>query len=241
MARRAHAASRERLTSLREVPAGEEKLRATETARDVPSRSVRQPKPGEPSSRGSSQTSENAQQLRGEIAVAEERLRNAMSRRERAEEERSEGDAIAGRVSGELERASMELAELEAGFRAAEEALKVHAQREEQVRANLSTARANVEEGERVLRELREELHRAHLERQSAERERDEVSERRSALEREQAHLFDAAEAARRELAAADDAAAIAATRVAENNELAENAREALQRARERGRRSRKD
>jgi chromosome segregation protein len=226
----------ERLTSLRgEVPAAEEKLRATETARDAAfaERTTAEARRTELARLVSDQR-ENAQQLRGEIAVAEERLRNAMSRRERAEEERSEGDAIAGRVSGELERASIELGELEAAFRAAEEALNVHAQREEQVRANLSTARANVEEGERVLRELREELHRAHLERQSAERERDEVSERRAALEREQTHLFDAAEASRRELAAADDAAAIAATRVAETNALAENAREALQQARER-------
>src|SRR6185312_15782960 len=101
-------------------------------------------------------------------------------------------------------------------------------------RANLSTARANLEQGERALRELREELHRAHLDRQSAERERDEVTERRAVVEQELAHLFDTAEAARRELAAADDAAAIAATRVAETNEQAASAREALQHARER-------
>ena len=226
----------ERVTSLRsEAPAAEERLRATEMARDaaLAERTSAEARRTELARLVADQR-ENAQQLRGEIAVAEERLRNAMSRRERAEEERKEGDAVAGRVSGELERATMELAELRAAFQGAEEALNVHAQHEERVRANLSAARANVEEGERTLRELREELHRAHLERQSAEREREEVAERRTALEREQAHLFDAAEAARRELAAADDAAAIAATRVAETNELAESARETLQRARER-------
>jgi chromosome segregation protein len=226
----------ERVAVLRtEVPAEEERLRSGESARDtaLAARTTAEARRTELARLVSDQR-ESAQQLRGEIAVAEERLRNAMSRRERAEEERREGDALAGRVSGELERASTELADLQAAFQAAEEALAVHAQHEEQVRANLSTARASVEEGERALRELREELHRGQLERQSAERERDELAERRTALESEQSHLFDAAEAARRELAAADDVAAIAATRVAETNAVASSSRDTLQQARER-------
>src|SRR5690349_11133896 len=43
--------------------------------------------------------------LRGEIAVAEERQRNASSRRTRAEEERREGEALGERVTAERERA----------------------------------------------------------------------------------------------------------------------------------------
>ncbi len=128
---------------------------------------------------------ESTQALRGEIAVAEERLRNATSRRERAEEERREGDAIAGRVSGELERASTELAQLSAALQAADEALGAHAKREEEVRAALSTARFNLEQSERTLREQREELHRTDLDHQSAERERDELAAKREALETE--------------------------------------------------------
>ena len=226
----------ERVTLLRtELPAVEEQLRTAEAARetDFAERTTAEARRAELARLVSDQR-EGAQQRRGEIAVAEERLRNALSRRERAEEERREGDALAGRVSGELERAGMELADLRAAFNAAEEALAAHAQHEDQVRSGLIAARSNLEQGERVLRELRDELHRSQLDRQSAEREREEVSERRAGLERERAHLFDAAEAARRELAAADDAAAIAATRVAETNELAENSREALQQARER-------
>ena len=226
----------ERVSVLRTtVPAEEETLRGGEIARDaaLTDRTTAEARRTELARLVSDQR-ESAQQLRGEIAVAEERLRNAMSRRERAEEERREGDAIAGRVSGELERAQTDLSSLQSALQSAEEALALHAQHEEQVRASLSAARTNLEEGERTLRELRDELHRAQLERQSAEREREEVAERRSALEREQAHLFDAAEAARRELAAADDAAAITATRVAQTNELATTAREALQQARER-------
>src|SRR5437762_4892103 len=226
----------ERVTSLRtELPAVEEQLRSAEAARetDFAERTTAEARRAELARLVADQR-EGAQQRRGEIAVAEERLRNALSRRERAEEERRAGDALAGRVSGELERAGMEVADLRAAFNAAEEALAAHAQHEDQVRSGLIAARSNLEQGERVLRELRDELHRAQLDRQSAEREREEVSERRAGLERERAHLFDAAEAARRELAAADDAAAIAATRVAETNELAENSREALQQARER-------
>lgn len=226
----------ERVTALRiEVPTEEARLHDAEATRDTAfaERTTAEARRSELSKLVSEQR-ESAQQLRGEIAVAEERLRNALSRRERAEEERREGDAVAGRVSSDLERASMELAELQSAFKAAEEALGVHAQHEEQVRANLSTARANLENSERGLRDLREELHRAHLDRQGAERERDEVAERRAVLEQELAHLFDTAEAARRELAAADDAAAIAAARVAETNALAETSRAALQQARER-------
>ena len=105
----------ERVTLLRsEVPAEEERLRSAEASRDA---ALSERTSGEARrtelARLVSDQRESTQALRGEIAVAEERLRNAMSRRERAEEERREGDAIAGRVSGELERASTELAQLE--------------------------------------------------------------------------------------------------------------------------------
>jgi len=224
-----------RVTTLRvEVPAEEERLRNAEAARDTAlgERTTAEARRTELARLVSDQR-ESTQQLRGEIAVAEERLRNATSRRERAEEERREGDAIAGRVSGELERASNEFAQLEAALRAADDALASHARHEEEVRTALSGARSNLEQGERALRELREELHRAQLDQQSGARERDELSARRAALEAEQTQLFDAAEAARRELAAADDAAAIAAARVAETTAAAEDAHDALQQARE--------
>jgi chromosome segregation protein len=226
----------ERVTVLRvEVPAAEQSLRDAELAHEsaFTDRTNAEARRAELARLVSDQR-ESSQQLRGEIAVAEERLRNAVSRRERAEEERREGDSVAGRVSTELERAAAELDTLDAALRSADEALAGHARHEEEVRANLSVARSSLEQGERALRELREELHRAHLDRQSAEREREELSARRAALETEQSHLFDAAEAARRELAAAEDAAAIAATRLAETTAGADDARDALEQARER-------
>jgi len=226
----------ERVTVLRtEVPIEEERLRDAEASRDA---ALSERTSGEARrtelARLVSDQRESAQQLRGEIAVAEERLRNAMSRRERAEEERREGDAMAGRVSNELERASTELATLQAALETADEALGAHARHEEEVRTSLSAARFNLEQGERTLRELREELHRADLDHQSAERERDELTMRRAALETEQTQLFDAAEAARKDLAAAEDGAAIAATRVADTTATADDALDALHQARER-------
>jgi chromosome segregation protein len=226
----------ERVSALRiEVPASEQQLRDAESGHEaaLTERTNAEARRTELARLVSDQR-EGAQQLRGEIAVAEERLRNAMSRRARAEEERREGDTVAGRVSGELERASTELSTLEAALRAADEALAAHARHEEEVRANLSVARSSLEHGERSLRELREELHRAHLDRQGAEREHEELSARRATLDTEQTHLFDAAEAARRELAAAEDAAAIAAARLAETTAATDDARAALDQARER-------
>ena len=226
----------QRLTELRtEVPAEDERLRSAELARDaaLSERTTAEARRAELAKLVSDQR-ENAQLLRGEIAVAEERLRNATSRRERAEEERREGDAVADRVSGELERASSELAQLEVALQAADEALASHARREEEVRNGLAAARSNVEQNERLLRQLREDLHRANLDHQSAERERDELATRRTSLEAEQAHLFDIAEIIRRDLAAAQDATAIAATRVAETARAADEARDALQQVRER-------
>jgi chromosome segregation protein len=226
----------ERVTTLRvEVPGGEQVLREAEAAHEASlnERTTAEARRTELTRLVSDQR-ESAQQLRGEIAVAEERLRNAMSRRERAEEERREGDAAAGRVSGELERASTELAALESALNAADQALTAHAGHEEEVRASLSVARSSLDQGERSLRELREQLHRAHLDYQGAERERDEIAVRKGALETEQGQLFDAAEAARRELAAAEDAASIAAGRLGETTAAADDASESLERARER-------
>jgi len=218
-----------------EAPAAEERLRIAEAARDTAlgERTAAEARRTELTRLVADQR-ENTQQLRGEIAVAEERLRNATSRRERAEEERREGDAVAGRVSSELERASSEFSQLESALKSADEALGTHARHEEEVRASLSAARSSVEHGERAMREQREELHRAELDHQSSERERDELVTRKAALEAEQSQLFDAAEAARRDLAAAEDAAAIAAAQVAETSAAAEDARDFLQQARER-------
>ncbi|HEX6628613.1 MAG TPA: chromosome segregation protein SMC [Gemmatimonadaceae bacterium] len=226
----------ERVTVLRaEVPREDDRLRVAEAARDAAlgERTAAEARRSE-LARLVSDERERAQQLRGEIAVAEERLRNATSRRERAEEERREGDAIAGRVSTELERAAAELADLEAALHSADESLAAHSRYEDDVRQNLSAARSGLDQGERALRELREELHRSELDRQGAEREREELNVRLATLRSEQESLFDAAEAARREFATAEDEATVAATRAGEAIAQAEDAQNALAHARER-------
>ena len=177
---------------------------------------------------------ESTQQLRSEIAVATERQSNALSRRERAEEERREGDVAAGRVSTELERAAKEHQILEGQMRDADAALSLRTSEEETLRATLIETRSTVEQREYALRDLREQLHRVTLDTESGERERAEVSTRRATLEAELTHLFDAAEAARKELAEAEDAAAVAAARSAETAAAAESARSAVQQARQR-------
>jgi chromosome segregation protein len=226
----------DRLTVLRiEVPREEEALRNAESLRDAAlgTRTTAEARRTELARLVSDQR-ESTQALRGEIAVAEERLRNATSRRERAEEERREGDAAAGRVSSELERAAEELARLENASAAADSALAEHAQHEEQVRSELVAARSSLEQSDRRLRELREELHRLDLDRQGAEREREDLASRVASLEGEQLQLLDAVETARRELAAAEDAAAMAAAGAAATATAASTARELLQRARAR-------
>jgi chromosome segregation protein len=218
-----------------EVPSEEERLRNAEAAREslLHERTSAEARRTELARLVSDQR-ESTQQLRGEIAVAEERLRNSTSRRERAEEERREGDAVAGRVSTELERAAAEFEQLEAALREADAALTSHAQHEEEVRAGLAAARANVEHVDRQLRELREQLHRAELDSQSGERERDELATRRAVLEAERVELTDAAELARRDFGAAEDAASIAANRFVEASAAADEASAFLQQARER-------
>ncbi|MFN2635782.1 MAG: chromosome segregation protein SMC [Gemmatimonadaceae bacterium] len=218
-----------------QVPLEEARLREAEAAREslLHERTAAEAKRAELARLVGNQR-ESTQQLRGEIAVAEERLRNAMSRRERAEDERREGDMVAGRVSTELERASAEFAQLEASLREAEVALSIQTRREEEARVALVAARSNLETSERSLRELREQLHRAELEYQSSDRERDELATRRAALDAEQSQLFDAAEAARRDLAAAEDESAIASTRLTETTTAADDAAQILQQARER-------
>jgi len=225
----------ERLTALRaEVPAEEEAVRAAESSRDATlgARTTAEARRAELARLVADQR-ESTHALRGEIAVAEERLRNATSRRERAEEERREGDALAGRVNVELERAASELSSFEAALVDADAALTEHARQEESVRSELVASRAQLDQTDRALRELREELHRAQLDRQGSERERQDLAARRALLEGEQLQLFDAAELARRELAAAEDAAAIAAERVSVTAQTAGLSRDLLRDARE--------
>jgi chromosome segregation protein len=83
---------------------------------------------------------ESAQRLRGEIAVAEERQRNALMRRQRAEEEQREGEALGERVHADRERAVADRARLEDEVRETADELRRRATAEEASRRAVAEA-----------------------------------------------------------------------------------------------------
>ena len=172
-------------------------------------------------------------QLEGEVKVAEERQRNAVARRQRADQEREEGEAAGVRVTEDRARAAAERAELEEALRAAAEALQERVGFEEEARGMLAAARAGVEQVERRARELRDQLRRAELDREAAGRELAEVAQRAAALDEERAALADRAEGVRRELAAAQETIELARAEVARAQAALQAAQGAARSARE--------
>ncbi|MEO5580792.1 MAG: AAA family ATPase, partial [Gemmatimonadaceae bacterium] len=204
-----------RVTELRvEVPAGEESVAAAEAARDAAhgARVGAEARRGELGRLVAGQR-ENTQQLREEIAVAEERQRNALSRRERAEQERRDGGSTVERVSDELERGIAHRVQLEGDLALAAKALAERASQEESVRAALAAIRAEVDAAERAARELRELAHRHALDRQAGERETQQLAASRTALVEEQSQLADSAAGAARDLREAEEILSIARER----------------------------
>ena len=224
-----------RVAELRtEAPIAEENVAAAEAARDTAhgARAAAEARRGE-LARLVGEQRESTQQLRAEIAVAEERQRNAVARRERAEQEQREGGSTVERVSEELESAVAHRHQLESELGVANDAYKAHATEEENVRAALAAARAHVESAERSAREMREVAHRHALDRQAAERELQELSTRREVLVDEQSQLADTESAIRRELLDADAALADARGRSGRRNADLASAQASLRAARD--------
>jgi chromosome segregation protein len=122
----------ERVTELRErVPQSEEAVRTAEQARDTAhgARAAAEAQRTELLRLVSTQR-EQVHQIRGEMAVAEERQRNALARRQRAELEATEGEAYGSRITTDREQAQSERAQFEEQLRVARETLTVR-QREE--------------------------------------------------------------------------------------------------------------
>jgi len=224
-----------RVAALREeAPAAEENVAAAEAARDAAhgARAAAEARRSE-LARLVSEQRETAQQLRAEIAVAEERQRNAVARRERAEQERLEGGSTVERVSQDLERAIAHRKQLETDMTLASTALDERRAAEESVRAALALARASVETGERAAREMRELAHRHALDRQTSERELQELTARRAVLVEEQAQLADSEAIVRRELTEIEASLTIARDRAAARNAELAAALAAVRTARE--------
>ena len=148
---------------------------------------------------------ENVQQIRSEMAVAEERQRNALVRRQRAEAEASEGESYGARVAGDREQAVAERERFERELNAAREELARRQENEESVRALVMAAKAMVEEADRRLRDAQDRARRLEHDRERARRELDEVATRGEVLDAERTALGDAVALVRREL---DEAAA---------------------------------
>ena len=193
---------RERLATLRETaPGAQAQVSAAEALRDTAhaGRATAEASRAE-LARIVAEQRERAHQLRAEIGVAEERRRNAAAHRERAEEERRERGDTAQRVEAERAASAAQRSELEQELAALGEDMRERATSEEGARAALAAARATVERSEREARELREQIHRLTLDRDAAERERQDIVRRHDAMQAEQLQLFDAAAIVAREV-----------------------------------------
>ena len=189
-----------------DAPAAEENVAAAEAARDTAhgTRAAAEARRGE-LARLVAEQRESTLGLRSEIAVAEERQRNAVARRERAEQEKREGGSTVERVSEELDAAVAHRKQLESELSLANDSYRSTSAQEEEVRASLAAARATVETAERAAREMREIAHRHALDKQTTERELHDLTQRRSVLVEEQAQLADNEASIRRELEQAEE------------------------------------
>jgi chromosome segregation protein len=176
---------------------------------------------------------ESAQRLRAEIAVAEERQRNALMRRQRAEEEQREGEALGERVQADRERAVAERARLESEVQEAAAELGRRATDEEASRRAVAERRTAVDGADRLARESRDQLRRLEIDREGAARELDEVEQRAATLESERAVLADAADSVTREMSAADEAVELAKNAVDQAEAALGRARQAMNDAKE--------
>jgi len=143
---------------------------------------------------------EQVQQIRSEMAVAEERQRNAFARRQRAELEANEGEAYGVRLSTDREQAGADRAQLEEQLVAARQALGDRQRQEDESRQSVTRLRAALEETETAQRELQDRARRVEIDRERARHESDELTQRLEQLTGERTQLVDALAAVDREL-----------------------------------------
>ena len=232
----------ERVGSRREEgPAAERRVEDAEKARDEAhgARAAAEGRRGE-LARLVTTLREGALQLQGEIAVAEERQRNALARRARAEAERIEGETHGSRLGDDQRRAREEREALAAELVTARASAAERHREEEAARQAVVAARSAVEGAEERARTVRDRLRRLELDREAGERETAEISVRVRSLEEERAQLVDEVAGARRdtdtaaeevevaqgvaEAAASERDAARAAATVARDREVAARA-----------------
>ena len=224
-----------RVAELREMlPAAEAAMADAEIAREMAhgARSAAEAQRNELSRLVNAQR-EHVQRIRGEMAVAEERQRNATTRRQRAEAEATAGEQSGTQIASEQETASVERARLEEELVVADAELARHQEAENEVRRLVADARAAVDSAERRLREAQDRARRLEHERERALRELDEVTQRSEALALERAHLDDALALSRREQEESQGAVDVAQVSAAESAGALETARATDRDARE--------
>ena len=173
-------------------------------------------------------------QLRGELAVAEERQRNAIARRQRAEQERQEGEATGQRMNADREQAAAERSSLEEELLSVTERLEERVAAEEEARGVVSAAREAVEQGERRMRELRDQLRRLELDREGVQRELGDVARRDETLSVELRQAEDNVATVDRETIAATEALELARVQATRAAAALESSRAAAREAAER-------
>ena len=146
----------------------------------------------------------NAMTLESELKVAEERQRNALARRERADAERRSGEELGNRLAEDRNSVVQERGQLEGELAGARVTLATRASAETAARSAVSSTRQAFEQHERRTRELRDEGRRLELDRESAEREQRELAQRAEQLGAEREQITEAVKAASDELHLAD-------------------------------------
>jgi chromosome segregation protein len=177
---------------------------------------------------------QHVQQIRGEMAVAEERQRNASARRQRAELEATEGEAYGERISTDREQAAAERGQNEEQLRVARETLSVRQREEEEARHNVAQTRSSLEDAERKQRELQDRSRRVEIDRERARHESEDLTQRLEQLAEERAQLADALAGVHRELENAGVAIEAARVQVTQLTEALEVARAEDRETRER-------
>jgi chromosome segregation protein len=225
----------ERVAALRpEQPAAEERSRDAERIREEAhgARAAAVAQRAELARLVSAQQ-QDVLRLEGELAVAEERQRNAVARRQRAEEERKHGEQAGSRLARERDEAVAGRQRLEQEMAAVTDELARRTRAEEDARQAVTAARGRFEGAERKVREQREVAGHAELDRASTIREQGEVRERLDVLKAEHEQLEESAALARRERDRARGALEEMRERVSETQRALAAAREAADVARD--------
>ena len=156
------------------------------------------------------------QQMRGEMAVAEERQRNAFARRQRAEMEANEGEAYGVRLATDREQAIADRSMYDQQLHTSRDTLTQRQRAEDDARQTVARARGSLDEAERSARGVQDRARRVEIDRERARHESGELSQRLDELSREREQLADALTSLDRELetasAGADAARGQAAT-----------------------------